>query len=442
MAANQGWMGCSCAADSAAASQCARVVVVGQGYVGLLLAMEAVLAGHHVVGLEVEAQLVFALNRGYSHVDDVSDERLSIALQRGYRATVDQSVLGSADVVIVCVPTPLAEDGSPDLSAVMIAADIVGRELIGPALVVLESTTHPGTTDDEFVPAILRHGHRLDEDVFVAFSPERVDPGNISFGIRNTPKVVGGVTVKSSARAEAFYRTMVDEVVVAKGAREAELAKLLENTFRHVNIALVNEMLRVSNDLGIDLWDAIRCAETKPFGFLAFRPGPGVGGHCIPVDPMYLSHRTRAKLGYPFRMVEVAEDINRSAPGYVVERCCLLLNEAGLAARGAHVILLGVTYKPGIGDCRESPANPIAAQLNNLGCEIRYHDPYVARWIPDGVCEYERVTELDAALPQADLVVLLQAHPEYKLDEIASSAKRLLDTRGVIDPMAASVTRL
>lgn len=419
-----------------------RVVVVGQGYVGLVIAMAALGAGHRVSGLEVDGAIVDRLNAGRSHIDDVDDARLAEALSRGYRATSDPTVLAGADVVVVCVPTPLAPDGAPDLSAVAAAADTIGRHLTGPALVILESTTHPGTTEDLFAPAVLRYGHTLGKDVYIASSPERVDPGNGHFGFRNTPKVVGGITEESTLKAKEFYATMVDEVVEAKGAREAEMSKILENTFRHVNIALVNEMLRFSNDLGVDLWDAIRCAETKPFGFMGFRPGPGVGGHCIPVDPMYLSHRIRAKLGYSFRMVEIAQEINRAAPFYVVKRSWLLLNESGIAARGARVLLLGVTYKPGVADCRESPADVIARQLVDLGCEVSYHDPYIPVWRPGSVFEMSCVPDLDTALAEADLVVLLQAHPEYQLDDLAVSAKRLLDTRGVVDPTAATVTRL
>jgi len=419
-----------------------RVVVVGQGYVGLVLAMAAVEAGHRVWGLDVDRSVVDRLNAGESPIGDVSPQRLRTARQRHYRATVDATVIGGADVVVVCVPTPLAMDGSPDLSAVTAAADTVGEQLSGSTLVVLESTTHPGTTEDLFAPAILRHGHTLDVDVFIASSPERVDPGNGAFGIRNTPKVIGGLTAQSAAAAVAFYATMVDEVVEAKSAREAEMSKILENTFRHVNIALVNEMLRISNELGVDLWDAIRCAETKPFGFMAFRPGPGVGGHCIPVDPLYLSHRIRAKLGYAFRMVEMAQEINRSAPFYVVQRSWLLLNESGIAARGARVLLLGVTYKPGVADCRESPADVIARQLVDLGCDVSYHDPYVPVWRAGTVFELASVAVLDDALADADLVVLLQAHPQYDLDDIAGTAKRVLDTRGLVDQAASSVTRL
>jgi nucleotide sugar dehydrogenase len=270
-------------------------------------------------------------------------------------------------------------------------------------------------------------------DVFVAFSPERIDPGNERYGVRNTPKVVGGLTEECTRRAAAFYGQFVDTVVQAKGAREAEMSKLIENTFRHVNIALVNEMLRFSHELDIDLWNAIDCAETKPFGYMAFRPGPGVGGHCIPVDPSYLSHRVKAQLGYSFRMVELAEEINTAAPLYVANRLRDLLNDRGRAVKGSRVLLLGVTYKANISDCRESPADPLAKQLLAWGADLVHHDPYVPVWNPHGVdATLDVVTDLDWAVRDADVVVLLQTHAEYDLQSLADASAVLLDTRGAV----------
>jgi nucleotide sugar dehydrogenase len=301
--------------------------------------------------------------------------------------------------------------------------------------VVLESTTYPGTTREIFAPLVLGSELQLGKDVNIAFSPERIDPGNQTYGVQNTPKVVGGLTPECTMAARDFYAQFIDTVVEAKGAKEAEMAKLLENTFRHVNIALVNEMLRFCDELDIDLWDAIDCAETKPFGFMAFRPGPGVGGHCIPVDPSYLSHRVKAKLGYAFRMVELAEEINHAAPLYVANRLWKALNERKIAVNGARVLLLGVTYKPNIADRRQSPADPLAQRLLSLGAELSYHDPFVPEWLveKDGRrVALNSVKDVYQACGVADIVVLLQPHSEYDMERLACASTMLLDTRGSV----------
>ena len=418
------------------------LVVVGQGYVGLPMALRAAEVGLKVHGLDTNSRTVAALNAGVSHIDDVSDADLAAGLANGYEATDDPACIENADVVVVCVPTPLAPEGGPDLRPVEGAAEAIGEHLSPGTLVILESTTYPGTTEEIFAPLVTRGRFEIGSDVFIAFSPERIDPSNKTFGVRNTPKVVGGMTPECTHRAREFYGLFIDTVVEARGAKEAEMAKLLENTFRHVNIALVNEMLRFSQELDIDLWDAIDCAETKPFGFMAFRPGPGVGGHCIPVDPSYLSHRVKAKLGYAFRMVELAEEINHAAPGYVASRVWSLLNDHGKAVNGAKVLLLGVTYKPDIADCRESPADPLAGRLLSWGADLSYHDPFVPRWSPRGAdAELASASDLDAAVAAADVVVLLQPHAQYDLDRLAAVGSPLLDTRGVID-RAEAVHRL
>ena len=296
------------------------LVVIGQGYVGLPMALRAAEEGMSVIGLDTNAEVVEQLNSGVSHIDDISDDELKSGLKAGYLASTDASCIADADVVVVCVPTPLSADGGPDLRPVEAAARAIGEHLTPGTLCILESTTYPGTTEEVFAPLVCGDQFKVGEDVNIAFSPERIDPGNEKFGVKNTPKVVGGITPECTRLAKEFYGQFIDTVVEAKGAKEAEMAKLLENTFRHVNIALVNEMVRFSDELDIDLWNAIDCAETKPFGFMAFRPGPGVGGHCIPVDPSYLSHRVKAKLGYAFRMVELAEEINDAAPTYVASR--------------------------------------------------------------------------------------------------------------------------
>ena len=354
------------------------------------------------------------LNAGRSHVDDVTDDEVAGIRARGFRATADEAGLGPQDVIVICVPTPLSEADGPDLGAVRAAAGTAGRLLRPGTLVSLESTTYPGTTD-EVVRPLLEKASGLSAGIgfALAFSPERIDPGNPEFGLVNTPKIVGGVTPSCAEAAAGFYGRICEQVVRAASAREAEMAKLLENTYRHVNIALVNEMAIFCRELGIDLHDAIRCAATKPFGFQPFHPGPGVGGHCIPIDPNYLSYKVRT-LGYPFRFVELAQEINGRMPGYVTERAAELLNRHAQPVNGARVLLLGVTYKKDIADQRESPARPIARKLRARGAAVAYHDPYVPAWQVDGQ-EVPRAADLQAAVAAADLVILLQAHRDYDL---------------------------
>lgn len=409
--------------------------MVGQGYVGLPLAMRACEAGLDVIGLDASADVVSSLNAGSSHIVDVEDARVASALSRGYHAATAPAVIAEADVVVVCVPTPLAPDRRPDLTALMAAADEIGHHIRPGALCILESTSYPGTTEEVFLPRVTRRGLVPGRDIFVAYSPERIDPGNTAFDIANTPKVVGGVTENCAQEARRFYEALVGEVVLACGTKEAELAKLLENTFRHVNIALVNEMVRFSYDLDIDLWNAIDCAATKPFGFMPFRPGPGVGGHCIPVDPMYLSHRIQEKLGYPFSLVDAAEQINERAPEYVADRIRMLLGAVGVDAVDAAVLLLGVTYKPNIADCRESPADVVAARLATWGVRVAYHDPHVPTWTPriDGsLDELKSVDDVYMASAHADVTVLLQNHRDYDLTLLAQVGGTVLDTRGLM----------
>ena len=406
------------------------VVILGLGYVGLPLAREATLAGMSVIGFDVNKALVEQLNAGKSHIDDLSDADIAAMVSSGFRATTDEREIAEADAAVICVPTPLAEGDGPDLRAVTGATEAIGRNMSRGTLVVLESTTYPGTTDEVVRPLLGKlSGLTAGIDFNLAFSPERIDPGNERFGARNTPKVVGGHTPACTERVAAFYGRFVDTVVRTRGTREAETAKLLENTYRHVNIALVNEMARFCHELDIDLWDVIRAASTKPFGFQAFYPGPGVGGHCIPIDPNYLSHNVRSRLGYPFRFVELAQEINATMPAYVARRAQNILNDAGLATTGANILLLGVTYKANIADERESPAVPLARDLSSLGATLSYHDPYVAEWHP-GV-DVRRADDLEAAVAAADLVILVQSHRDYDADALAASAQRFFDTRGV-----------
>jgi UDP-N-acetyl-D-glucosamine dehydrogenase len=406
-----------------------NVVIIGLGYVGLPLAQEAARVGLNVTGLDVKQATVDGLNSGRSHVDDLTDADIAAMLAQGFRATSDPADCKDPDVIVICVPTPLSESDGPDLTAVRAAAQSAGQLLRRATTVVLESTTYPGTTDEVVRPLLEKaSGLTAGIDFNLAFSPERIDPGNPVYGVRNTPKVVGGVTPACTEAAASFYSRVCDTVVRAKSAREAEMAKLLENTYRHVNIALVNEMAIFCHELGVDLWDAIRCASSKPFGFQAFYPGPGVGGHCIPIDPNYLSYKVRAELSYPFRFVELAQEINNRMPGYVVDRAAEILNNHAKPLNGARVVLLGVTYKKDIADQRESPARPIARKLLQRGAMLSYHDPYVSQWQVDG----RDIPRAESPTAEADLTILLQAHTSYDLPGIAARARLLFDTRGML----------
>ena len=416
------------------------VAIVGLGYVGLPLAQEASRVGLQVLGFDITARVVDGLNAGHSHVDDLSDDDIAEMRAAGFEATTDASRLAEARTIVICVPTPLSDEGGPDLGPVISAVTTIRDNLRPGMLVILESTTYPGTTDEVVRPILEETGLIAGTDFHLAFSPERIDPGNESFGAKNTPKVVGGQTPACGDVAAAFYGQFVDTVVRAKGTREAETAKLLENTYRHINIALVNEMARFCHDLGIDLWDVIDAAKTKPFGFQAFYPGPGVGGHCIPIDPNYLSHNVRARLGYPFRFVELAQEINSTMPAYVVQRIQNLLNEDSKPLRGSTILLLGVTYKPNIADQRESPAVPLARRLADKGAIVTFHDPHVQEWRALGD-RATRADDLSEAVPQADLVVLVQNHRDYDIEALSGAARRFFDTRGVATP-SAKVHRL
>ncbi|WP_174232954.1 nucleotide sugar dehydrogenase [Aeromicrobium sp. A1-2] len=413
------------------------MAIIGLGYVGLPLAQQAARSGLSVIGFDLNGPMVESLNGGTSHIDDLTDADIAEMLSLGFAATTDEAALAEADAVVICVPTPLSVDGAPDLGAVIAATFTVSHQLRKNHLIVLESTTYPGTTDEIVRPILEATGLVAGIDFHLAFSPERIDPGNPTYGVANTPKVVGGHTPASTKVATAFYSRFIDTVVPSKGTREAETTKLLENTYRHINIALVNEMAQFCHEMDIDLWEVIRNAATKPFGFQAFYPGPGVGGHCIPIDPNYLSYKVRATLGRPFQFVELAQTINRQMPSYVVERVTELLNNDGKAMRGSTILLLGVTYKPNIADQRESPATPLAHLLDDRGANLVFHDPYVETWTPGGV-SVKRVADLVEALRTADVSVLLQNHSEYDLKAIAAEATCLFDTKGATDNPAVA----
>ncbi len=404
--------------------------ILGQGYVGLPLAEALTEVGDSVLGFDVNEALVARLNAGTSHVDDISDEALGRMIAAGYRATSSPEDLALADVVVICVPTPLQASGAPDLTYVENASTLVSENFKSGALVILESTTYPGTTKNLLRPLLEAQGRTIDEDFLLAFSPERIDPGNKRFTIRNTPKVVGGESEKSGDAAAAFYRRFVSEIHVTRGTKEAEAAKLLENTYRHVNIALVNELAMFCHDLEIDIWDVIRAASSKPYGFQAFYPGPGVGGHCIPVDPAYLSYEVKKRLGVDFRFIETAMDINNGMPRYVVSRVQRILNREGKPLQGSKVLLLGMAYKPDIADLRESPSLEIFEILQQEGARVAFHDPLITS-LRIGDHHVTGEADLHAATSDSDVVVLLQAHTAYDINDLVDRSNFFFDTRGV-----------
>jgi nucleotide sugar dehydrogenase len=406
----------------------AKVVVVGQGYVGLPLAMRAAEVGYPVVGYDITPARIDGLRAGRSYVEDVTDAQLAAALEAGYVPTHDAADLRDFDIAIITVQTPLTE-GAPDLSYIEAAGNDLARFLTPGACVVLESTTYPGTTEELLRPILEAGGLRAEVDLFVGYSPERIDPGNRSYTFTNTAKVVSGIGPNSLVAVEEFYGSLVDKVVPVASTAEAELTKLLENTFRHVNIALVNELAMFARELGVDIWSAIDAAATKPYGFMRFTPGPGVGGHCLPIDPSYLAWRVERQLGHRFRFVELANEVNRGMPEYVVSRVVSLLNQEKRAVNGSRILMLGLAYKPGTSDWRESPAMNIAEQLLALGADLRAHDSHVpadARLGPP-IPRVECTTEEIAA---ADLVILCVDHAELPYDNIAEHARLVLDTRG------------
>ena len=405
----------------------AKVAVIGQGYVGLPLAMRATEVGFRVIGFEVAAERVASLRAGRSHVGDVSDNELAKALACGYRPTADENDLEAFDLAIISVPTPLA-DGLPDLSFIQAAATTVGRHLSPGACVVLESTTYPGTTEEFLAPILERESGLSRSQFLLGYSPERIDPGNPNYSFENTPKVVSGDRTESLAVVDAFFSTLVNRTVPVANCAEAELVKLLENTFRHVNIALVNELAKFARGLDVDIWRAIDAAATKPFGFMRFTPGPGVGGHCLPIDPSYLAWRGREHLGQNFRFVELANDINDHMPDYVEQRVSDLLARHGKSIDGASILLLGLAYKAGTSDWRESPSVKIAHLLTGAGAEITICDPHIE---VDRAGEFADVlVDLSAqVLSSADLSVILVDHPEFTPEFIATHASLVFDTK-------------
>lgn len=422
----------------------ATVAVIGQGYVGLSVALAAGSAGFSVVGIDVDQQLVDGLAAGRLVVPGVREDAFEAGLATGRLTfTTDPAAVADADIVLVCVPTPV-RDHRPDLGAVESAGRAIEPHLRDGALVVLESTTYPGTTTDVLGPLLEAGGRRIGQDLLLAYAPERIDPGNEKYTFADIPRVVGGVDEDSQAAAVAFYATMVDTVHPVSSTAAAEMAKLLENTYRMVNIALVNELAMLCHDQGLSPWEVIDAAATKPFGFSRFLPGPGIGGHCIPIDPTYLTWQSRRDTGRPYRLVELAQDINTEMPGYVVSRVTDELNEIGRAVKGSRLLVLGVTYKPDVGDIRESAAIHVVRRLAAKGAELAFHDPFIEQVeLVEGEGPTLTRSPLDEQLvADADFVLLLTPHASYDLVWLAQHAAHVFDARNAYGAPSDTVVAL
>ncbi len=410
----------------------AHVGVVGLGYVGLPLATVFAQAGFTVTGVDLDERKVAALNVGRSYITDVTTEEVAPLVAAGrLRASTDFATLAACDAVSICVPTPLRKTGDPDLSYILSATDELAKYLHSDMVVVLESTTYPGTTREILLPKLVeRSGLRVGEDFFLAFSPERVDPGRKDWTTVNTPKVLGGITPACTEVARTWYEQALETVVPVSSAEVAEMAKLLENTFRMVNIGLVNEMVLMCDRLGIDVWEVIEAAATKPFGFMKFTPGPGLGGHCIPIDPLYLSWKLRS-LNYTAKFIELASEINTNMPRYVMRKVQDALNEHGKPLRGSRVLVVGAAYKPDVDDVRESPALDVIGLLQEKGADVMYHDPYVSRICHDG-WTLESVDDVYTAACEADAVVIVTNHSAYDYAALLEAASLIVDTRNAL----------
>ncbi|MFN2604261.1 MAG: nucleotide sugar dehydrogenase [Gemmatimonadaceae bacterium] len=409
-------------------SRDACIGVVGLGYVGLPLALEFARAGFRVVGYDVSKRVVEGLMRGESHIKDVPRADVASAVSSGqFEATTDESRMQEMDAISIAVPTPLAKTRDPDMTYVIAAADSIARNCHPGLLIVLESTTYPGTTRDLMQPKLEAAGLTVGEDVFLAFSPERVDPGNATWNTRNTPKVVGGITAACTEVASALYASCIDTIVPVSSTETAELVKLLENTFRSVNIGLVNEMQIVCDKLGVNVWEVIEAAATKPFGFMKFTPGPGIGGHCIPLDPHYLAWKMRT-LNYKTRFIDLASEINSEMPALVVQRVAQALNDQRKPLNGSRILVLGVAYKRDVDDMRESPALDVISLLEERGAKVFYHDPYVPSFREDGH-EHASVPFNDAELARADAVVIITDHSSIDYQRVVDMAPLVVDTR-------------
>lgn len=413
------------------ASRSAVVGVVGLGYVGLPLAAVLAEGGYSVIGVDVDPRKVSTLQDGESYIGDVPAERLRPLLAKGrFRATTSFDELRQADAVSVCVPTPLRKTGDPDLSHILAAVRALRPALHAPMVIVLESTTYPGTTRELVLPELEAAGLTVGQDIFLAFSPERVDPGRDDWTTENTPKIIGGITAACTEVAAAFYEGAIEKVVRVSAAEVAEMAKLLENTFRAVNIAMVNEMAVMCHRLGIDVWEVIEAAASKPFGFMRFTPGPGLGGHCIPIDPLYLSWKLKS-LKYNARFIELASEINTNMPRYVVARVQDALNDHGRALKGTRLLVLGVAYKPNVSDTRESPALDVIGLLREKGAEVEYHDPFVPTIEHEG-WGLRSVDDWKAAARKAACVIVVTDHAGFDYASLAAEAALVFDTRNAL----------
>jgi UDP-N-acetyl-D-glucosamine dehydrogenase len=411
----------------------ARIAIIGLGYVGLPLAVVFAEAGYRVIGIDIDVKKVDTINQGQSHIEDIPGSRIAplVASER-LTATTDYSVLQVCDAVSICVPTPLRKTRDPDVSYIIEASRQIMHYIHPGMLIVLESTTYPGTTTEIILPHLNEnHEHlRVGDDFFVCFSPERVDPGRSDWTTVNTPKVMGGTTPNCLEAGRALYGSAIETVVPVASTEAAEMVKLLENTFRSVNIGLVNEVLLMCDRLGLDAWEVIEAAATKPFGFMKFTPGPGLGGHCIPIDPLYLSWKLKT-LNYNARFIELASEINASMPHYWVQKVQDALNDVGKALRGSHVLVLGVAYKKNVSDTRESPALDILHLLNEKGSRISYHDPLVPSVVYDGMV-LDSAPDLDTALRACDCCIIVTDHSSYDWAHVRQQAPLLVDTRRVI----------
>jgi len=423
------------------AARAARVGIIGQGYVGLPLAVELARAGFTVTGFDTSLDRVSMLNAGRSHTPDVADEALRARIDAGrYQATTDLAGLGECDAVIICVPTPLRKSKDPDISYVAAAAHEAAAHFRPAQLVILESTTYPGTTQELLAPMFEARGARPGVDCFLAFSPERIDPANPTFTVKDIPKVVGGLTPECAALAALLYGQIVERVVTVSSPRVAELAKLYENVFRNVNIALANELALMCRQLGVSTREVIQAAATKPFGFMPFFPGPGIGGHCIGVDPAYLAWRMRLN-GYEARFIHLADEINRGMPQYVVDLVSETLNTRRRCLNGARILALGIAYKRGVGDTRESPALEVIARLMDRGAVVTYADPHVPEITFEGRA-LKAVEVTDERLAESDCVLILTDHPEFDYVRIVETSTLVVDTRGATHMLTVPADRV
>ncbi|QDX41844.1 nucleotide sugar dehydrogenase [Salarchaeum sp. JOR-1] len=418
-----------------------RVGVIGLGYVGLPLALAMHDAGYDVVGVDVDAAKVERLRSGESTVNDVTDDEVAEATRGGVTFSTEYDQLADANAVSICVPTPLRKTDTPDLSYVLDAVERLAPVVADGCTVVLESTVYPGATEEAVADALAENGATVGEDLYLAFSPERIDPGNEEYGPTDIPKVIGGVTDACGDRAEALYAPVFDEVVRVNSATEAELVKLLENTFRAVNIGLINELAQIAHELDVDIWNTIEAAETKPFGFMPFYPGPGLGGHCIPIDPFYLSWKADQH-GVDTRFIDLADTVNREMPQHVVDRVVKQLNDRGIALSNADVLVAGASYKPDVSDVRESPAIDVIAELENWDATVNYHDPHVPR-LDVGTKTHESVPLTQNRLAAADCVVIITDHSTFDINQIVDEAELVFDTRNATSHLdATNIVRL